>query len=149
MGCNDQLCMYVYPFFSKSIYLFINNYLVLFKTSLGYNTLMSAFFPILETSPKRAFWYCQQLLFRFFFYLLNHSKTFSFHPCLQFWEEENVRGVDQVQWIRRLRHDYGFVFGQKLVSWCVIIVQNPWLAFFHNSLRFWRIALRNRRLSSR
>ena len=35
--------------------------------------------------------------------------------------------------IRQLRHDYGFVFGRKLshkhqyVSWCFIIVQNPWL----------------------
>ena len=36
--------------FSKSIYLFINNYLVPFKgTSLRYNTLMPAFFPILKT----------------------------------------------------------------------------------------------------
>ena len=41
------------------------------------NTLMPAFFPFLETLLKRAFWYCQQLLLRFVFYLLNHSKTLS------------------------------------------------------------------------
>ena len=39
----------------------------------------------------------------------------------------------QVPWIWWLRHDYGFVFDHKLthkhrcVSWCVIMVQNPWL----------------------
>ena len=84
---------------------------------------MPAFFPIFETLLK--------LLFRFFFYLLNRSKTLSLHRCLQFWDEEKIsRG--QVRWIR---HDNGFVFGQKLtdkhrcVSWCVIMVQNPWLVF--------------------
>ena len=95
---------------------------------------MPAFFPILETLLKRAFWYHHQFLLRFFFYLLNRSKTLSFYRCLQFWEEEKVSG-DQVRWIRWLRHDYGFVFGQKLthkhqcVSWYVITVQNPWLVF--------------------
>ena len=74
---------------------------------------MSAFLPILETLLKRAFWYRQQLLFRFFFYLLNRSKTLSFHRCLQFWEEEKISG-GQAWWIRWLRHEYGFVFGQKL-----------------------------------
>ena len=58
----------------------------------------------------------------------SRSKTLSFHRCLQFWEEEKVSG-GQV----RLSYDYGFVFGQKLkhkhrcMSWCVIMVQNPWL----------------------
>ena len=39
---------------------------------------MPAYFSILETLLKRAFWYRQQLLYRFFFYLLNRSKTLSF-----------------------------------------------------------------------
>ena len=44
---------------------------------------MSAFFfPILETLLKRVFWYRQQLLFRFFFYLLNRSKMLSFQMKL-------------------------------------------------------------------
>ena len=95
---------------------------------------MPAFFPILETILKGSFCYRQQLLFRYFFYLLNHSKTVCFHRCRQFSEEENVSGR-QLEWIRWLRYDYGFVFGQKLthkhrcVSWCVIMVQNPWLVF--------------------
>ena len=94
---------------------------------------MPGFFLILEILLKCAFWYCQQLLFRFFFYIL------FIHRCLQFWEKEKLSG-SQVRWIRWLRHDYGFVFGQKLthkhrcVSWSVI---NDW--FFHNSVRFWRI----------
>ena len=68
-----------FKFFLQSIYLFINNYLVSFKvTHLRYNTLMPAFFPILKTLLKCAFWHRQQLLFWFFFYLLNRSKTLSF-----------------------------------------------------------------------
>ena len=58
----------------------------------------------------------------------------SFNRCLQFCEEEKVNGgLDR--WIWWLNHNYGFVFGQKLprkhqcVSWCVIMVQNPWLIF--------------------
>ena len=106
--------------------MFINKYLVPFKvTALRYNILMLAFF----RSWKR-----QQLLFRFFFNLLNRSKTLSFIRCLQFWEEEKFSG-GQVWWIRCLRHDYGFVFGQKLtlkhqcVSRCVNMMPNPWLVF--------------------
>ena len=49
---------------------------------------MPGLFPILETLLTRTFWYCQQLLFRFIFYLLNRSKMLSFHRCVQFWEEE-------------------------------------------------------------
>ena len=52
--CNQKIT--VFSIYSKSIYLFINNYLVTFKVPpLRYNTLMPAFFPILETHPKRAF----------------------------------------------------------------------------------------------
>ena len=103
--------------------------------------LCQGFFPILETVLKHAFWYRQQFLFQFFFHFLNRSKTLSFHRCLQFWEEEKVSG-GQVWWIRWLRHDYGFVFGQTLMhkhrymwvgalSWCKI---HDW--FFHNSVSF-------------
>ena len=84
-------------------------------------------------------------------YLLNRNTKIYVHRCLQFWEEEKVCG-SQVRWIRWLRHDYGFVFVQKLtykhqsVSWCVIMVQiHDW--FLHNSVRFWRIASRNRRIT--
>ena len=95
---------------------------------------MAAFFSILETFLKSAFSYRQQILIRFFLYLHNRSKTRYFHRRLQFWEEEKVSG-DQVRWIWRLRHEYGFVFGQKLThkhrceSWCIIMLQNPWLVF--------------------
>ena len=57
---------------------------------LRYNTLMPAFLPILKA-----------LLLQFLFYLLKRSKTFSFHQCLQFWEEEKVSG-GHVQFIRWL-----------------------------------------------
>ena len=81
------------------IYLSIFIYLVPFQVDLlRYDTLMPEFFPILETLLKRAFWYRQQLLFRFF--NLNRSKTLSFYRCLQFWKEEKVSG-DQVRWLRR------------------------------------------------
>ena len=95
---------------------------------------MPAFFLIPEILLKRSSWHHQQLLFQFFFYLLNRSKTISFHRCLRFWQEEKVSG-GQVRKIRWLRHDYGFVFGQKLthkhrcVSCCLIMEQNPWLVF--------------------
>ena len=115
---------------------------------------MPAFFPILETRLKHAFCYRQQLLFRFFFYFLNCSKMLSFHRCLRFWEEEKV-SIGQVRWIRWLRHDFGFVFSQKLMhkhqcvragalSFCKI---RDW--DFHNSVHFRRIASRNWRLTSR
>ena len=119
--------------FLKSIYLFINNCFDPFKvTPLSYNTLMPAFFPILETLLKHAFWYRQQLLFWFFFYLLNYSKTLSFHRYLQFREEEKVSGC-QDPCIRWLRHDYVFVLAKNsrtsivewagALSWCKIMLQ--------------------------
>ena len=95
---------------------------------------MLAFFPILDTLLKRAYWYRQQLLFRFFFYLNNRSKMLSFNRCLQFWEKKRVSG-GKVWWIRWLSYDYGCVFDQKLtpkhrcVSCCVIMIQNPCLVF--------------------
>ena len=122
----DQKITVIFNFFKK---VFIYQQLSCpFKvTHLKYHTLMLVFLPVLEALPKHAFWYCLQLLFRFFFYLLNRSKTLSFHRCLQFLVEEKVSG-DQVRWIRWWRHDYGFVFGQKLthkhrcVSLCIIMV---------------------------
>ena len=98
---------------------------------------MPAFFPIVETILKCTFWYRQQLLFRFLFYFLNRSKMLSFHRYLQFWEEEKVSG-DQDRWIGWLRHDYGFVFGQKFTHKHHGAKSNNW--FFHNSVTFWRIA---------
>ena len=54
----------LFSIFSKSIYLFINNYLVPFKVaSYRYKTLMATFFKILETLLKCDLWYRQQLLF--------------------------------------------------------------------------------------
>ena len=101
------------------MYLFISNYLVPFKvTPLRYNTLLPAVFLILETLRKRAFWF----LFRFFFYLLNRSKTLFFHRSLQFWEEEKVSG-GQIMWFRWLRNKH------RCVSWCFVMVQNPGLVF--------------------
>ena len=77
MKCYQKIIVN-FNLFQKIFSFFINNYLAPFKiTPLRYNTLAS-FFPILETLLKRAFWYRQQFLFRFFFYLLNHSKTLSF-----------------------------------------------------------------------
>ena len=49
-----------------------------------------------------------------FFYLFNRSQTLCFHRCLQFLEEAIKVNRSQVRWIEWLRHDYGFVFGQKL-----------------------------------
>ena len=77
---TNYVSMYVF-------FLFINYCHVLFKvTPLRYNTFMPGFFTILETLLKRGFWYRQQLLFWFFFYRLNHSKTLYFHQCPQFSE---------------------------------------------------------------
>ena len=62
------------------------------------------------------------------------AKRFPFIGVFSFWEEEKVNG-GQVLWIRWLRHDYDFLFGQKLkhkhrcVNWWVFMVQNPWLVF--------------------
>ena len=96
---------------------------------------MPAFFPILETLLKHALWYRQQHLFQFFFYLLNCTKTLSFHRRLQCREEENVSG-GQVRWIRSVVEAWlWFLFRPKshaqhrCVSRCVIMVQNPWLVF--------------------
>ena len=77
---------------------------------------MPAFFSIFETVLNCSFSYHQQLLW-FFFYFLNHSKTLSFHRCLQFWEEEKSQSV----------------WWAGAFSYCKIYY---W--FFQNSTRFWR-----------
>ena len=92
---------------------------------------MPAFFPIPETLLKHGFWYRQQALFQFFFYLPNCSKTASVSSVLE-------RGKSQ-RWSSPLNtfvgHDYRFVFVQKpsrkhrCGSWCVIMKQNLWLLF--------------------
>ena len=111
---------------------------------------MPAFSQILEKLLKCIFWHRQQLLFRFFFYLLNLTKTLSFYRCLQFCKRKKSTRVKSAEY-GELRHDYGFVFGPKLkyrhrcVSWCVIIVQNHWMgfpqffAFLMNWFAHWRI----------
>ena len=71
----------------------MNFYVVPFKViPLGYNTLVPAFFPILEALLICTFWYVLKLSQRFGFYLLNRSKTPSFHGSLQSWEQEKVTG---------------------------------------------------------
>ena len=55
-------------------------------------SIKEIFLILMETLPKLAFWYRQQLLFRFFFYLLNRSKTLSFHRCLQLWAKSGEYG---------------------------------------------------------
>ena len=90
-----------FPYLTNSVFLcnfklfmYLSITILLIKvTSLRYTTLMPAFFPILKTLLKRAFWYHQQLLFRFFFYFLNRSKKFSFHRCLQFRKRKKSAGI--------------------------------------------------------
>ena len=73
----DVIRKFYFELFQKVfIYLSINHLLVPFKVNpLRYNTHIPAFFPNLETLLKSGFWYQQQLLFRFFLYLLNRCKT--------------------------------------------------------------------------
>ena len=71
----------------------MNFYVVPFKTiPLRYNTLVLAFFPILEALVICTFWYVLKLSQRFGFYLLNRGKTPSFHGSHQSWEQEKVTG---------------------------------------------------------
>ena len=70
---------------------------------------------------------------------------FSFNSSIVAKRRKKV-GEGQVRWIRKLRHDYGFVFVQKIdshtsidvyagaLSWCKVHD-----CFFHNSVCFWRI----------
>ena len=71
----------------------MNFYVVPFKViPLGYNTLVPAFFPILEALLICTLWYVLKLSQRFGFYLLNRGKTPSFHGSLQSWKQEKVTG---------------------------------------------------------
>lgn len=92
-------------------FLFINKYLVPFKViSRRYNT------PV----PALVFWKDLKLFQRCALYLLNRSKTSSFHASFQFWNQKEVAG-SQVRWIWCLRHDYDVVSRQKFTNkqWCV------------------------------
>ena len=144
-----------FKFFQK-VFLFINNYLVPFKvTPLRCNTLMPAFFPILETLLKHAVWCRQQLLFRFFFYLLNQKKKkklFLFIGVFSFGKRK-----------KSAKAKYGKYGGWGMIT-VLILVKNSrtsidvwpdalsrskihdWI--FHNSVRLWRIASSNRRITS-
>ena len=56
----------------------MNFYVAPFKLiPLGYNTLVPAFFPILEALLICTFWYVLKLSQRFGFYLLNRGKRLS------------------------------------------------------------------------
>ena len=71
----------------------MNFYVVPFKVILlRYNTLVSAFFPILEALLICTFWYALKLSQWFGFYLLNRGKTPFFHGSLQSWEHKKVTG---------------------------------------------------------
>ena len=74
-------------FLKKNIEIFINNYLVP-------NAHIPAFFPILEILLKCSFYYREQLLFGFFFYLLNRSKTiFPFTGIFNLGKREKSAGA--------------------------------------------------------
>ena len=77
---------------------------------------MSALFPILETLLKRAFWYRQHSsCFDFTFISSIVAKRFPFIGVFSFGKSFLfLFSVGQVRWKRWLRHDYGFVFSQKL-----------------------------------
>lgn len=67
----------LFKIFSKIIYLFANNYFASLKViPLRYDTVMKAFFPILETLLKRAFLLSPTPAFRIFCYLLNRGMFF-------------------------------------------------------------------------
>ena len=71
----------------------MNVYVVPFTViPLRYNTLVPAFFPILEALLICTFWYVLNLSQRFSFYLLNRGKTPSFHGSFQSWEQEKATG---------------------------------------------------------
>ena len=133
-----------FQFFSKSIYLFNNNCLLLFKvTPLRYDTLLPALFPILETLLKRVFWYPQPII----------AKRFPFNGVFSFGKRKKSAGA------RSFEYDgWGMItvlflaknsrtsidVWANVLSWCKIYDR-----FFHNSVRFWRIASRNWRITSR
>ena len=71
----------------------MNFYVVPFKViPLRCNTLVPAFFPILEALLIWIFWYVLKLTQRLGFYLLDRRKTPSFHGSLQSREQEKVTG---------------------------------------------------------
>ena len=63
------------------------------------------------------------------------AKCFPFIAVFSFGKRKKSLGAKPVEYGGWLKHDYGFVFGQKLthkhrcVSYCVIMLQIPWLVF--------------------
>ena len=148
----DQKITVIFLFFQKAIIYLSITILVPCKVNpLRYNTLIPAFFPILETLLKRAFCCRQQLMSRFFFYLLNHSKTLCFHQCLgkrkksagSKFDEHGGWGIITVLFLAKNSRTSINVWAGAL-SCCKI---QDW--FFHNSLHYWQIASCNRRIPSR
>ena len=136
----------IFRFFSKSIYLSI--------TILCSSKQSSAFFPILETLLKRTFWYYQQLLFPFFFYLAIVTKQVSFRSVFSFGNSQKSAGAKSGEcggWamITLLFLTKEITHKHRHVSWCVIIVQNPWLVFSRFCAFPMNFAPRNRRITSR
>ena len=137
--------------FLQSIYLFINN-------SLKYNTLMPAFFPILEILLKRAFWHRQKLLFPFFLLLfiiiiIFIAERFPFigvfslgkrkkSPAVKFGEYSGWGMITVLFLAKNSRTSNNM--GAGALSWCKI---HDW--FYQNSVRFWRISSCNRSITSR
>ena len=145
------------------IFNFFKNYLFSLSVTIlspsKYSTshiipIMPRFFPILKTLLKHVSWYRQDLLFRFFFYLLNRIKKLSIHRCLQFCEEEKVSGEPSSvntaveAWLRFLVLAKSPPTSIKMLTGTLLCCKiHDWV--FHNSVRFWRIALRNRRITLR
>ena len=114
-----------FQYFSKSIYLFSNNYLA----PLNIKHLCQRFFQSSKHFWNRHFGIDNSSSFNSAIV----AKCFPFIDVFSFGKWKKSAGADEYGgW---LRQDYGFVFGQKLshkhqcVSWCVFMVQNPWLDF--------------------
>ena len=107
---------------------------------------MPALFPILEALLISTFWYSLELFQQCRFYLLNRSKSLSFHWSLSVLETgKSRRGPSLV--IRWLRHDYTVVISHNklwtsnamwagALLWCN---NHDW--FFHNSRLFFFLLL--------
>ena len=93
---------------------------------------MPAFFPIPRHFWNGLFGISNKSCFDFSFIPLIVAKRFHFSVPSVLGRGKSQQGPNPYSC---LRHDYGFVFSQKLthkhqgVSWCFIMVQNPWLTF--------------------
>ena len=95
---------------------------------------MLAFFPILETLLKRAFWYCQQLLIWFFFYLLIRSRMKWFHessPVMTFLIKSGTSlNIINISWCLAWAESYANVIS-NLSNSDSTIIQNHFLPCFN------------------